>query len=125
MSVNGFTRPWCGVNAWTPGPNDPTPQLTLSWETPQPIREISLVFDTDFDHPMESVLLQHPERVIPCCITSFIIKTAEGKTLACVGDNHQTRWRLMMDEPCKTRGITVEILEHGPAPPSIFHISCR
>ncbi|MEO6922381.1 MAG: FAD-dependent oxidoreductase, partial [Bryocella sp.] len=69
--VNGIARPWRGVNAWLPARGDSRPTLQLTWDTPQTIREVELSFDTDFDHPMESVLMGHPERVMPACVTAF------------------------------------------------------
>ena len=45
-----------------PGPN--LRQLT----------RIELVFDTDYDHPMESVLLGHPERVMPFCVARVVVR---------------------------------------------------
>ncbi|MEK6398752.1 MAG: FAD-dependent oxidoreductase, partial [Terriglobus sp.] len=69
--VNGFARPWCSANAWLPAKDDAKPTLTLTWKTPQTLGQIVLGFDTDFDHPMESVLMGHPERVMPACITAF------------------------------------------------------
>ncbi len=53
--VNGVSRPWRGVNAWVPAHEDKRPTLRLQWDAPQTIREIEISFDTDFDHPMESV----------------------------------------------------------------------
>ena len=43
-------------------------------------RESSWTFDTDFDHPMESVLMGHPERDMPFCIKRYRI-TADGRAL--------------------------------------------
>ncbi|MDW5266243.1 MULTISPECIES: FAD-dependent oxidoreductase [Acidobacteriaceae] len=125
MVVNGFARPWCGVNGWAPDPTDMTPKLQLAWDTPQRVNEIAITFDTDFDHPMESVLLTHPEYVMPGCITAFRVRTSEGQTLAEVNENHQTRWHLTLKEPLLTRGITIDVLAYGPAVPAIFEVSCR
>ncbi len=124
MSVNGFSRPWCGANAWVPNSDDLSPCLHLAWESPQAIRDVQLTFDTDFDHPMESVLMTHPERVMPGCITSFRILTDEGDMLAEVSENHQTRWSLHLDHPVLAQGISIEILAYGSAPPAIFEVRC-
>lgn len=124
MVVNGLGRPWCGVNAWAPDPGDAAPKLHLTWSAPQTLREIAITFDTDFDHPMESVLLSHPERVMPGCITAFRVTAAGGRVLADVPENHKTHWRLMLDGPVVTDQITIEVLAHGPAIPAIFEVSC-
>lgn len=122
--TNGWGRPWCGANAWAPAPDDPAPRLLLKWDTPQTLQTIELTFDTDFDHPMESVLMGHPERVMPGCVTSFAVSTDEGEVLASVIENHQSYWRMTLPLPVKTSGIELAILGHGPAPPAVFEVRC-
>lgn len=122
--ANGWHRPWCGVNAWAPANDDTSPILRISWPHPQSVDTIELTFDTDFDHPMESVLMGHPERVMPGCIRAFELRTTEGKILASVPENHQTRWQLHLPEAIVTSGIELLILERGPAPPAVFEVRC-
>jgi len=124
MVVNGWPRPWCGANAWAPRAEDKTPTLRFSWDKPQTLRTIELTFDTDFDHPMESVLLGHPERVMPGCVTRFELRTAEGKVIAHVGEHHQTHWRMTLAEPVTTTGLELAILDRGSAPPAVFEVRC-
>jgi hypothetical protein len=124
LVINGWARPWCGVNAWAPADDDKSPSLRFSWDTPQSLRTIELTFDTDFDHPMESVLMGHPERVMPGCVTEFELHTVEGETIAHVSGHHQTHWCTMLAEPLTTRGLELRILSHGPAPPAIFEVRC-
>jgi hypothetical protein len=122
--VNGFARPWSGANAWVPEPSDSNPTLRLSWDTPQILHSVEIVFDTDTDHPMESVLLTHPERVMPGCITSYRIVADNGNVLAEVLENHQTRRTLTLSNPVETSNISIQILSHGEAPPAIFEVRC-
>jgi hypothetical protein len=122
--VNGFARPWCGANAWVPEPTDLSPTLCLSWDTPQILHSIEIVFDTDTDHPMESVLLTHPERVMPGCITSYRVVADGNRILTEVSENHQTRRTLKLEEPVTTSTISIQILSHGNAPPAIFEVRC-
>jgi FAD dependent oxidoreductase len=125
MVQNQFARPWCGVNAWVPTQDDPIPKLTLSWAEAVKLSEISITFDSDFDHPMESVLLTHPERVMPGCVIAFRV-TADGENvLAEVSNHHQTRWSLKLVKPVTASALTIEILEHGEASPAIFRVSCK
>ena len=124
LVVNGVRRPWCGANAWAPEENDTAPTLTLQWPDAQTISKLEIVFDTDFDHPMESVLMGHPERVMPGCPRSFAVRTLQGATLATVEQHHQTRWILQLDKPVTTTGIELILLERGPAPPAIFEVRC-
>jgi hypothetical protein len=124
LVLNGFSRPWCGANAWAPAPNDREPWLAFKWAQTRPLCQITITFDTDYDHPMESVLLEHPERVMPGCVTSFRVETAEGVILADVREHHQSRFSVRFDTPVSTSGITLRILAHGAAPPSIFQVEC-
>lgn len=121
---NGIARPWCGVNAWVPAKGDERPALLLQWDAPQTIGEIEISFDTDFDHPMESVLMGHPERVMPACVTEFEVWSGTSSRVAHVTDNHQTRWALRLAEPVVTRELSIVVLAHGPALPAIFEVRC-
>ncbi|SDF43490.1 FAD-dependent oxidoreductase [Terriglobus roseus] len=120
---NGIARPWSGVNAWLPAKNDARPTLKLTWDESQTIREIVVSFDTDFDHPMESVLMGHPERVMPACVTAFEVRAGD-KVLTHVEENHQTRYTFHLAEPITTGELTVSILGHGDAIPAIFEVRC-
>ncbi|HEY8996840.1 MAG TPA: FAD-dependent oxidoreductase [Edaphobacter sp.] len=122
--VNGVTRPWRGVNAWVPSPGDARPSLKLAWNAPQKISEIEISFDTDFDHPMESVLMGHPERVMPACVTEFEVCAGGRGQVAHVTENHQTRWSLKLEQPIETSELSVIVLAHGPALSAIFEVRC-
>jgi len=122
--INGFARPWQGTNAWAPEPSDPNPTLRLSWDKPQTLSNIEIVFDTDFDHPMESVLLSHPERIMPGCITAYRILADDTQVLAEILENHQTRRALKLPKPVTASSISIQILSHGAAPPAIFEVRC-
>jgi hypothetical protein len=122
--INGISRPWAGVNAWLPDMEDSHPWLKLHWEGPQKIRRIEVAFDTDFDHPMESVLIEHPERVMPACITSFDVCASGGKLLAHIAENHQTRWQLTLSDPILTDELEIRIHSYGNAIPAIFEVRC-
>jgi hypothetical protein len=76
--TNGVARPTCQPNAWVAALEDSSPTLVLTWPEPQTLRRIELVFDTDHDHPMESVLMGHPERVMPFCVPDIHILAAEN-----------------------------------------------
>jgi hypothetical protein len=122
--VNGVARPWCGANAWIPAREDKRPAIRLQWAVPQTIKEIEVSFDTDFDHPMESVLMGHPERVMPACVTEFEVCAGAKGSVAHVTENHQTRWTLRLAEPVETSELSVVVLAHGSALPAIFEVRC-
>lgn len=121
--VNGISRPICQPNAWSADLDDPRPSLTLQWTTPQRIARLELGFDTDFDHPMESVLMGHPERAMSFCVKHYRIIDGNDQVVAEVTDNHQTRNTVRWPQPLLTDRLTIECLEsHGPVPATIFEV---
>ncbi len=121
--VNGFTRPYIGSNGWAADWNDENPSLTLNWDEVQKINSITLFFDTDFDHPMESSQMGHPEDVIPFCIQKYRILDEDGQIIFENADNHQT-----MNNWTPEHGLNAKLLkfefEHPNAnvPAAIFEI---
>lgn len=71
--TNGFARPVRQPNAWVAAFEDEQPCLKLTWSKPQKMSRVELLFDTDYDHPMESVLMEHPERVMPFCVPNVVV----------------------------------------------------
>ncbi len=122
--TNGLARPVLQTNAWVADPQDPAPRLTLRWAEPQTIGRVELGFDTDFDHPLESVLLGHPEREIPFCVKRYRLLDAKGEELFYCPENHQTRNRIRLDPPVCTAELTIEILETRGAPAALFEVRC-
>jgi len=122
---NGLDRPILGANAWVADPRDVDPHVLLQWESPQSISRIDLVFDTDADHAMESVLMTHPERVMPFCVRNYRIEDANGKIVYRQEDNYQTRNVITFDEPLATDRLTIH-LEHPSenVPAALFAIRC-
>lgn len=122
---NGIARPVDAPNAWVADFSDTKPSISLSWKDPQTIREIVLKFDTDYDHPMESVLMGHPERVMPFCVRNYSI-VADGDRVVWEGkDNYQTINKILFDTAVTTRTLTVNV-EHPSTdtPAAIFEILC-
>ncbi len=118
----GYARPTSQPNAWVASPDDPVPTLRLRWSTPRTIREIHLGFDTDFDHPMLSVVAVHPEAAMPFCVRAYRLH-ANGQVIAEQHDNHQTRAIHRLPEPVHTRELTLRILEtNGDTPPAVLEI---
>lgn len=123
--VNGIARPTNQPNAWVADLADPKPVLTLRWAQPQTIARIELMFDTDYDHPMESVLWGHPEDRMPFCIANYRILDAAGTVLAAVLGNHQTRASIILSQPVSTPELRIE-LERPSAriPAALFEVRC-
>jgi hypothetical protein len=123
--TNGYARPYLSANAWVAALTDPAPQLVIKWNSAVTIQNIQLTFDTDMDHPMESVLMQHPENVMPFCIRNYSIYDGFGKLIKNIKDNHQTRNRITLEEPMVTDTLVIKC-EHPAAgiPAAIFEIRC-
>jgi hypothetical protein len=88
--VNGYTRPYIQPNAWVAAADDANPTLTLDWAAEKPIKSVTLFLDTDFDHPMESSQMGHPEDVMPFVVRDFSVFNEKNEILFDVKDNYQT-----------------------------------
>ena len=122
---NGIDRPVTGPNAWVADRQDASPSITLQWESLQSISRIALVFDTDTDHAMESVLMTHPERVMPFCVRNYRIEDGECNVVYRREGNYQTRNTVTFDQPLITDRLTIHV-EHPSAqvPAALFAIRC-
>jgi hypothetical protein len=121
----GVYRPTTAPNAWVATFEDKNPQLKISWDKPEKISKVDLLFDTDFDHPMESVLMGHPEDVMPFCVRNYEIKDDKGKIVYAKKGNYQTKNTINFQEPLTTNELTV-VLEHPSenVPAALFSIRC-
>jgi hypothetical protein len=123
--VNGIARPTERANAWVAAWHDPNPRLTLTWQKPQSIGRVELSFDTEFDHPLESVLMGHPERDMPFCVRQFRILDERGQELARCDDNHQTRRTICFDKPVTTSKLHIELQPPSAnVPAALFEVRC-
>jgi hypothetical protein len=121
--VNGFVRPWLRPNAWVSDPSDPEPQVMLAWDEPKVINEIKLFLDTDYDHPLESVLMGHPEDVIPFCVRNFSVYDENMQLLFDVKNNYQTIVTLNPNKPIVAKALIVRIQHPSDlVPASVFQI---
>ncbi len=121
--IAGPDRPEDAPNAWVADPEDPAPWAELRWEQPQTIRRIRVSLDTDFDHPMESVLMHHPERTMPFCVASARLLDEAGTVIAELVDNYQSHWDVRCDAGVTTRLLRLEV-SHPPSgcPAAVFRI---
>ena len=121
--VNGYTRPYLRTNAWVADWNDTNSTVTLTWEETQTINSVSLYFDTDFDHPMESSQMGHPEDVIPFCVRNYTIKDANGNLIFEQKGNNQTINKWKPETGFCTKSLCIEFEQLlSNVPTSIFEI---
>ena len=142
--TNGFARPTNQPNAWVADFSHEQPVLHLAWDKPQTIRRIELSFDSDFDHPMESVLMGHPERVMPFCVREVTV-AIPAKVLVLAGhtndngsnssdterlifqitENHQSRQVIKLQTPVTTEALELRLVAPGAnVPAALFEVRC-
>jgi FAD dependent oxidoreductase len=123
--TNGIDRPTVAPNAWSADPTDAKPTLQLKWEHPVTIAEVDLQFDPDFDHPAESVLMGHPETVMPFCVKSYRLVDDAGNVIHECADNHHGLQRIRLATPVTTTRLRIECgPTHGGFPSSLFAVRC-
>lgn len=121
--INGFTRPSIKSNAWIAALEDEYPELILSWSSQQTVKGVTLYFDTDFDHPMESVQMGHPESRIPFCIRNFKLLDEKKNLIAEVTDNYQTICRINFSKSMKLNQLVLQMeRSENNIPCSLFQI---
>lgn len=122
---NGHSRPTNAPNAWVADLDDEHPTLFVEWNKRQSISQIEMSFDTDFDHPMESVLMTHPENTMPFCVRTYRIYDKSGRLLASCDDNHDTYAIIKFEKPIETQSLKIELLStNGNAPAALFDLRC-
>ncbi len=122
---NGLQRPTNVPNAWVAQPDDPQPTLTLTWPEPKQIREVVLSFDTDFDHPLESVLMTHPETTTPFCIRDLVVCNDQQQRVYELTDNYQSRHAIRFAQPVNTSSLSIHLnAVNGAGPASLMEIRC-
>jgi hypothetical protein len=123
--ANGLARPTTQPNAWAADFEDPTPSVTLRWSEPQRIGRIELAFDTDFDHPMESVLMGHPENVMPFCVRNYRVYDDRARLLHETIDNYQTRNTIHLEPPVETNSLRIAVdPPSSDVPAALFEVRC-
>ena len=145
--TNGFARPTNQPNAWVADFSHEQPVISLAWDKPQTIARIELSFDCDFDHPMESVLMGHPERVMPFCVREVTVGVpAKVPVLAGrhngngsngsngsdterivfeVSENHQSRQVIRLNAPVTTDALELRLIApQANVPAALFAVRC-
>ena len=122
---NGIDRPTSQPNAWVADWKDAAPRLTIEWKEQQSISHIDLFFDADYDHPMESVLMHHPETNMPFVVRNYQLKDGAGNIISMKKDNYHTHNAISLAQPVLTDKLILE-LEHPSAdvPAAVFAVRC-
>lgn len=123
---DGYARPFDTAHAWVAALDDEQPVVELMWRQPQTIARVDLAFDTDFDHPMQSVIVKHPEAVAPMCVRQFRILDGDtGRLLYRFTENHHARYTAVLETAAVLQKLRIE-LERPAAqsPASLFEVRC-
>ncbi len=74
---------------------------------------------------MESVLMGHPEDVMPFCVRNYTVKDDQGKIIHQRKGNYQTVNHIRLEQPVSTSSLTIEV-EHpsNDVPAAIFSVRC-
>jgi hypothetical protein len=120
---NGYYRPLVQPNAWVANLDDPFPELSLKWPSPKKIHKILLSFDTDFDHPMETSIWSHPERMMPFVVNDYQVFDESNQVIHDRKDNHQTRNEIYFEPPVETTELTIRFVRPAAnVPVSVFGV---
>ena len=103
--LNGYFRPYIQPNGWIPAPDDETPSIRIDFGEEREIKQIRLFFDTDFDHALENVQMEHFDSVMPQCIRKYRITDSNGNLLSHTEGNHQSCNTIALDTPHRLRSI--------------------
>ena len=142
--MNGFARPTNQPNAWVADFAHEQPVLRLVWDKPQTIARIELSFDTDFDHPMESVLMGHPEHVMPFCVREVTVgipakvpvlaghhngngssSSDTERLIFHITENHQSRQVIRLATPVTNDALELRFVAPGAnVPAALFEVRC-
>ena len=121
---NGWYRPYLRPNAWVASMEDETAELKLEWIKPQVINKITMSLDTDFDHPMETSIWGHSERIMPHVVQQYQVLDDTGQVIHHETCNHQTRNEIVLEVPVTTKVLKFRFHRASPqAPIAVFGIN--
>ncbi|UHG91907.1 FAD-dependent oxidoreductase [Spirosoma oryzicola] len=120
---NGLQRPTNQPNAWVAAPTDTRPTLTLRWPERKAISRVELFFDSDYDHPLESVIMIHPETASPFCVREYVLCNDRNERVFHQAENHQSRNVIRFAQPLDTTSLSVHLeAMNGDALASLLEI---
>lgn len=121
--VNGWVRPYMQPNAWVADLNDETSELVADFGETKEIRRIKLYFDTDYDHPMETIQWNHPESDMPLCVREFSVLDETGNEIYSTDANYQTITDIQLYSPLKVSRLNFKFNKpSSDIPVSVFQI---
>ncbi len=120
--ASGPARPTELPNAWIADPADPAPTLTFAWSESVSLSRVIVEFDPDWDHPMESVLMTHPEEVVPFMVKDFDLLDSHDVVIASIRNHHGARFEWKPEAPLHTTKLHLRIHATHGAPAAVFRV---
>ena len=117
--LNGKLRPEQHTNCWVPARDDAHPSVCWQWHAPQRATQLTLLFDNDFDHAMETVQMGHAQAVTPHCTTHYRLWLDE-RLLAEVTENHHSLCHHALPPDVAFRQIRLELITSAGAVPALY-----
>jgi hypothetical protein len=117
--LNGKLRPEQHTNCWVPAADDAHPHASWQWPQPQHARQITLMFDNDFDHAMETVQMGHAQAVTPHCTTHYRVWLDEI-LLVEVTENHHSLCHHAVPQGVSFSQIRLELIASAGALPALY-----
>lgn len=117
--LNGKLRPESHTHCWVPAPDDSAPVVSWQWSQPQQASQLTLLFDNDFDHAMETVQMGHAQAVTPHCTTHYRL-WLDKVLLIEVNDNHHSLRHHALPQGVSFRQIRLELLATAGALPAVY-----
>ncbi|XXN65884.1 FAD-dependent oxidoreductase [Enterobacter ludwigii] len=117
--LNGRLRPEQHTNSWVPALDDAHPSVSWQWAEPQQAQHLTLLFDNDFDHAMETVQMGHAQAVTPHCTTHYRLWLDE-RLLAEVTENHHSLCHHVVPEGVSFSQIRLELIASAGALPALY-----
>nr|WP_320204482.1 FAD-dependent oxidoreductase [Pantoea floridensis] len=117
--LNGKLRPERHTNCWVPALDDAHPHVSWQWREPQQARQLTLLFDNDFDHAMETVQMGHAQSITPHCTTHYRL-WLDDTLLVEVQENHHSLCHHLVPQEMRFRQIRLELLASAGSLPALY-----
>jgi len=122
---NGIQRPVSSTNAWVADKHDAKPFVQIDWQEKVIIKTIELFFDADYDHPLETVLIQNPETKMVFCVDTVEIYSHDNKQLAVIHNNYLSRRTIELDSPVSTHQLKIFVTNSNKnSLAALFEVRC-
>ena len=121
-AVGGYARPYGGPQMWISDElsRDPSPWIELTWDDPQEIAQVDILFDDDVEEDL--INLHHhrtPWEIAPTLVRSARLEAHDGSAwtpLAEVADNRRRHRRVHLEAPVLTRRLRLTVEETNGSP---------